>query len=60
MTIFELGGVEPNPHHTTVNKGAALCKKEGIDVLLTVGGGSTIDAAKILSALNYADFVILP
>ena len=50
MTVFELGGVEPNPHHTTVNKGAALCKKEGIDVLLAVGGGSTIDATKAISA----------
>ena len=49
MTVFELGGVEPNPHHTTVNKGAALCKKEGIDVLLAVGGGSTIDATKAMA-----------
>ena len=44
--VFELAGVEPNPRHTTVNKGAAICKKEGIDVLLAVGGGSTIDATK--------------
>ena len=50
MTVYELPGVEPNPHHTTVNKGAALCKKEGIDVLLAVGGGSTIDAAKAIAA----------
>ena len=48
--IFELAGVEPNPRHTTVNKGAAICKKEGIDVLLAVGGGSTIDAAKGIAA----------
>jgi len=27
ITVFELAGVEPNPHHTTVNKGAAICKK---------------------------------
>lgn len=54
MTVFELGGVEPNPHHTTVNKGADLCKKEGIDVVLAVGGGSTIDASKaIAAAANY-------
>ena len=50
MTVYELGGVEPNPRHTTVNKGAALCKKEGIDVLLAVGGGSTIDATKAIAA----------
>lgn len=50
MTVYELAGVEPNPHHTTVNKGAAICKKEGIDVLLAVGGGSTIDATKAIAA----------
>ena len=42
MTVFELPGVEPNPHHTTVNKGAEICKKENIDVILAVGGGSNI------------------
>ena len=50
LTVFELPGVEPNPHHTTVNKGAAICKKEGVDVVLAVGGGSTIDACKAIAA----------
>jgi len=50
MTVFELPGVEPNPRHTTVNRGAAICKQEGIDVLLAVGGGSTIDATKAIAA----------
>jgi alcohol dehydrogenase YqhD (iron-dependent ADH family) len=50
MTVFELDGVEPNPHHTTVNKGAEICKKESVDVLLAVGGGSTIDATKGIAA----------
>ena len=49
-TVFELPGVEPNPRHTTVNRGAAICKREGIDVLLAVGGGSTIDATKAIAA----------
>ena len=48
--VFELAGVEPNPRHTTVNRGAAICKREGIDVLLAVGGGSTIDATKGIAA----------
>ena len=48
--VFELAGVEPNPRHTTVNKGASICKQEGIDVLLAVGGGSTIDATKAIAA----------
>lgn len=29
ITVYELGGVEPNPRHTTVNKGAAICKEQG-------------------------------
>ena len=48
--VFELPGVEPNPRHTTVNRGAAICKQESIDVLLAVGGGSTIDATKAIAA----------
>lgn len=47
---FELSGVEPNPRHTTVNKGAELCKKNNIDIILAVGGGSTIDCAKGIAA----------
>lgn len=50
IELFELSGVEPNPRHTTANKGAEICKKEGIDVVLAVGGGSTIDCAKGIAA----------
>lgn len=50
ITLFELSGVEPNPRHSTVNKGAALCKQEGINVILAAGGGSTIDCAKGIAA----------
>lgn len=50
IELFELSGVEPNPRHTTVNKGAAICKKEKIDVVLAAGGGSTIDCAKGIAA----------
>jgi len=55
IEIFELPGVEPNPRHSTVNKGAAICKKEGIDVILAVGGGSTIDCAKGVAAAALTD-----
>ena len=34
LELFELFGVEPNPRHTTVNKGAAICREEKIDVIL--------------------------
>ena len=50
ITLFELSGVEPNPRHITANKGAEICKKEKIDVVLAVGGGSTIDCAKGIAA----------
>jgi alcohol dehydrogenase YqhD (iron-dependent ADH family) len=55
IEIFELSGVEPNPRHTTVNKGAAICKKEEIDVILAAGGGSTIDCAKGIAAASYTE-----
>lgn len=46
----ELSGIEPNPRIETVRKGADLCKEKHIDVLLAVGGGSTIDATKWMAA----------
>lgn len=55
MEVFELSGIEPNPRHTTVNKGAEICKKENIDVILAVGGGSTIDCSKVISAATFYD-----
>lgn len=55
MTVFELSGIEPNPRHTTVNRGADICKKEKIDVLLAVGGGSTIDCTKAIAAATFYD-----
>ena len=57
MTIFELPGVEPNPHHTTVNKGAEICKREHVDVILAVGGGSTIDCAKAIAGTVFSKSV---
>ncbi|TKD70446.1 iron-containing alcohol dehydrogenase [Pseudalkalibacillus hwajinpoensis] len=48
--VYELSGVEPNPRLTTVEKGSAICKKESIDFLLAVGGGSVIDCTKAIAA----------
>jgi alcohol dehydrogenase YqhD (iron-dependent ADH family) len=50
MEIFELAGVEPNPRLSTAKRGADLCKKEGIEVILAVGGGSVIDCTKLIAA----------
>ncbi len=53
--IFELPGIEPNPKLTSVEKGTEICKKEGIDVILAVGGGSCIDASKHIACSAYYD-----
>ena len=55
LMLFEFGGIEPNPRHTTVNIAAQICKQEKIDVLLAVGGGSTIDATKVIGATAFYD-----
>lgn len=49
-TIFELGGVEPNPRVSTARKGIEICKAENIDLVLAVGGGSVIDCTKLIAA----------
>ncbi len=48
--VYELAGVEPNPRISTVRKGVEICKSEGIDFLLAVGGGSVIDCTKAIAA----------
>ena len=55
IKVYELGAVEPNPRHTTVNKGVALCKKHGIQTVLAIGGGSTIDCCKAIAATSLSD-----
>ena len=48
VSYVSLGGVVPNPRLSLVREGIALCKKEGVDFLLAVGGGSVIDSAKAI------------
>jgi alcohol dehydrogenase YqhD (iron-dependent ADH family) len=48
--VHELPGVEPNPRISTVRKGVEICKNEGIEFLLAVGGGSVIDCTKAIAA----------
>ncbi len=50
IAYVELGGVKPNPRSGLVYEGIDLCKKEGVDFILAVGGGSTIDSAKAIAA----------
>ena len=49
IAYVELGGVHPNPRYELALEGIELCKKEGVDFVLAVGGGSTIDTAKCIA-----------
>lgn len=48
IPFVELGGVKPNPRLTLVKEGIELCRREGVDFLLAVGGGSVIDSSKAI------------
>ena len=50
ISYTELGGVQPNPHDSLVYKGIEICRKEGVDFILAVGGGSVIDSSKAIAA----------
>jgi alcohol dehydrogenase YqhD (iron-dependent ADH family) len=58
INFSELGGVVPNPRSGLVYTGIEICKKEKIDFVLAVGGGSVIDSAKAiaLGAVYEGDF----
>ena len=49
IPFVELGGVKPNPRSGLVYEGIELCRKEGVDFILAVGGGSSIDSAKAIA-----------
>lgn len=51
--VTECAGVEPNPRIETVQRGVNLCKDNHIDVVLAVGGGSTIDCSKAIAGGVY-------
>jgi len=48
ISYVSLGGVVPNPRLSKVHEGIELCKKEGVDFILAVGGGSVIDSSKAI------------
>lgn len=47
---YEFSGIEPNPHYETCMKAVAMIKEKNIDFLLSVGGGSVLDATKFIAA----------
>jgi butanol dehydrogenase len=55
ISFWELSGVEPNPRISSVRKGIEICKENKIELILAIGGGSTIDCAKVIGAGYYYD-----
>ena len=49
IAFIKLGGVVPNPRLSLAQKGIELCRQEGIDFILAVGGGSVIDSSKCIA-----------
>ena len=55
VSFVELGGVKPNPRLALAQEGIELCKRENVDLILAVGGGSVIDSAKCIAMGVYYD-----
>lgn len=53
--IVELSGIKPNPSYSQLLEGARLVRENGVDLILAVGGGSTIDCAKAISVSAYCE-----
>lgn len=50
FNLLEFGGIEPNPHYETCMKAVEIVKSKNVDFLLSVGGGSVLDATKFIAA----------
>lgn len=50
VAIVECSGIEPNPRIASVVRGAQIARKEGCDMVIALGGGSTMDASKVIAA----------
>lgn len=50
IPFWELSGIEPNPRIESVREGIRICRENNIDFILPIGGGSTIDCAKVIAA----------
>lgn len=52
LEYFHFEGIEPNPKHTTIDKCIELAISEGADVIFALGGGSVVDASKVIAVLT--------
>ena len=55
VSVVECSGIEPNPRITSVARGADIARNEGCDVVIALGGGSTMDASKVIAAAALYD-----
>jgi alcohol dehydrogenase len=55
IKVFEMGDIDSNPRISSVEEGAALCKKQGIQVVIALGGGSTMDCCKVMAGAAMTD-----
>jgi len=55
LDFAECDGVEPNPRITSVRRGARIAREQGCDMIIALGGGSAMDAAKVMAAAFYYD-----
>ena len=55
IEYVELDGIVPNPRLSKVREGAEICKREGIEFILAVGGGSVVDSAKAIAVASCID-----
>lgn len=55
VDFAECSGVEPNPRISSVARGADIARREGCDVVIALGGGSTMDASKVIAAAALYD-----
>jgi len=55
VSVVECSGVEPNPRITSVKRGAQIARNESCNVVIALGGGSTMDASKVIAAATLYD-----
>lgn len=55
VSVAECSGIEPNPRVTSVRRGAQIARDESCDVIIALGGGSTMDASKVIAAAAMYD-----
>src|SRR5512136_1055091 len=55
VSVYECAGVEPNPRITSVRRGADTARQNGCNMVIAIGGGSVMDASKVMAAAAMYD-----